>query len=450
MTDRLMQRWARPVVLACVAALVAAVVVGFSPRAADADTYPGLADIAAAKAAVADQAATVKQLDAAVVQLEKAAVDAENAALLAADVYLEAQDKAERAQRQAVAAAARANDAADALDSARGDLGAIAMEAYRSGGSFTSIEAILGADGFDDVIARSEDYGRAAAEVDSVVQEVRATEVVAGTMSDFAAQAAQEAADAADAAAIALSQAQEAQRAADQAVADAEQTREDALERLAQLQSTSVALEKKRQEGLAAERARQERQKLAQAVANAEKESNSGSSGSSGSGSSGSGSSGGSTSGGSSSGDTSGGSTSGGSTSGGSETGSWTTTAAQGQGAADFVLTLMGSPYELGGNGPAYDCSGTVYAAWRSQGVTLPRSSRSQYAGVTHVPLSQMRPGDLVFNGTNRDPNAIYHVAMYIGNGMVAEATAPGRVSQVRPYNMAWRINDLIPYAGRP
>ncbi len=53
------------------------------------------------------------------------------------------------------------------LDAARGDLGAIAMEAYRSGGSFTSIEAILGADGFDDVIARSEDYGRAAAEVDS-------------------------------------------------------------------------------------------------------------------------------------------------------------------------------------------------------------------------------------------------------------------------------------------
>ncbi len=86
----------------------------------------------------------------------------------------------------------------------------------------------------------------------------------------------------------------------------------------------------------------------------------------------------------------------------------------------------MGSPYQLGGNGPAYDCSGITYAAWRSQGVTLPRSSRTQYAAVAHVPLSQMRPGDLVFYGTNRSPSAIYHVAMYIGNGMVAEATAPG------------------------
>ncbi len=443
-TNRLFDRWTHPVVLACVIALIAAAVVVSSPRAADADTYPGLADIAAAKAAVTDAAATVTELDAAVVQLENARADAENAALLAADVYAQAKDEAERAQRQSVAASGRADDAVAALDNARSDLGAIAMEAYRSGGSMTSIEAILGADGFDDVIARSEDYGRAASEVDSVVQKVRATEVVAGTMSDFAADAAQEAADAADAAAVALTKAEDSRRVAERAVADAESTREDAVARLAQLQNTTVQLEQQRQAGLAAERARRDREAFAAAVEAADQQANEASSGGS-----------------------SGGSTSGGTTTPPATTppattapdptpppaepsGSWSTSAAQGQGAANFALTLMGAPYQLGGNGPAYDCSGITYAAWRSQGVTLPRSSRTQYAAVAHVPLSQMRPGDLVFYGTNRSTSSIYHVAIYIGNGLVAEATSPGKISQVRAYDASWRINNLIPYAGRP
>ena len=449
MTHRLLDHWTRSVVMACAIALVAAAAVASSPRSADADTYPGLADIAAAQASVADAAATVAQLDAVVVQLENARADAENAALLAADLYSQAKDDAERAQRQSVAASARADDAAAALDSARSDLSAIAMEAYRSGGSMTSIEAILGAEGFDDVIARSEDYGRAAAEVDSVVQKVRAVEVVADTMSDLAADAAQQAADAADAAAVALTKAQDSQRVAEQAVADAASTHEDALARLAQLQNTTVQLERQRQAGLAAQRAQRDREALAAAVAAAEQD---------GAGQSNSGSTAG----------TSGGSNSGSSTTGSSTTGSsttpppttppppaetsggWSTSAAQGQGAANFALTLMGADYLLGGNGPAYDCSGITYAAWRSQGVTLPRSSGTQYWAVTHVPLSQMRPGDLVFYGTNRSTSAIYHVAIYVGNGMVAEATKPGDLSQVRPYDAPWRINNLIPYVGRP
>nr|WP_255633326.1 C40 family peptidase [Demequina sp. TTPB684] len=110
----------------------------------------------------------------------------------------------------------------------------------------------------------------------------------------------------------------------------------------------------------------------------------------------------------------------------------------------------MGAPYQLGGNGPSYDCSGITYAAWRSQGVTLPRSSRTQYAAVAHVPLTELRPGDLVFYGTNRDPALIYHVAIYLGNGKVAEATSPGNPSQVRSFDASWRVGNLMPVAGRP
>jgi len=449
-THRLFERWTHPVVLACVIALIAAAVVASSPRAADADTYPGLADIAAAKASVADAAANVAELDAAVVQLENARADAENAALLAADIYSQAKDDAERAQRQSVAASGRADDAAAALDDARGDLGAVAMEAYRSGGSMTSIEAILGADGFDDVIGRSEDYGRAAAEVDSVVQQVRATEVVAGTMGDFAADAAQQAADAADAAAVALTKAEDSRRAAEQAVADAEATREDAVARLAQLQNTTVQLERQRQSGLAAERQRAQRAQLAAALAAADQ----------------------------AAAEeaaavqqppaTSGGTTTPPATTDPPDTttppattspapppaeepsGSWSSSASQGRSAAAFAQTLLGSPYQLGGNGPAYDCSGLTKASWGSTGVYLPHSSRSQYATVAHVPFSQLRQGDLIFWGTNRDASRIYHVAIYIGNGLVAEATLPGSTAKIRSYASTWNLGDIMPYAGRP
>jgi cell wall-associated NlpC family hydrolase len=421
--------------LACAIALAAAGAVATSPRAADAVDYPGLADIAAAKAAVSDAAATVAELDAAVAQLEKARADAQNAALLAADVYLEAKEVAERAQRQSVDASSRADDAALALDDARGDLGAVAMEAYRSGGSFTSIEAILDADGFDDVVARSEDYTRAAAEVDSVVQQVRATEVVADTMSDFAADAAVQAIDAADAAAEALSKAEDAQRVAEQAVADALATHEEALARLAQLQNTSVQLEQERQAGLAAARAQRDRESLAEAVANAPQPPNPGSSG----------------------GTTNPPATTPPATDPpattpppAEPTGSGTTSASQGQAAVNHAMTLVGSPYQLGGEGPAYDCSGLTKVSWGSQGVYLPHSSRSQYAYVDKVPLAQMRPGDLVFYGTNRDPNQMFHVAIYIGNGMVMEAKTYGSTAGTRAYNSSWGASSLMPYAGRP
>ena len=50
--------------LAAGVALAATLLVTLSPRTAGADTYPGLADIAAAKAAVADAQAGVAELDA--------------------------------------------------------------------------------------------------------------------------------------------------------------------------------------------------------------------------------------------------------------------------------------------------------------------------------------------------------------------------------------------------
>ena len=114
-------RAVRPFAIACLVALAATIVVASSPRTAGADSYPGLAEIAAAKAAVADAKTGVAQLDAAIVSLDNARQAAETEALVAADRYTEAKDTADRTERESIAAAKSAKDAAAQLEAARSD-----------------------------------------------------------------------------------------------------------------------------------------------------------------------------------------------------------------------------------------------------------------------------------------------------------------------------------------
>lgn len=103
------------------------------------------------------------------------------------------------------------------------------------------------------------------------------------------------------------------------------------------------------------------------------------------------------------------------------------TSAAKGQRALAFARSQLGKPYRFGAVGPsAYDCSGLVLAAWRSVGVSLPRTSQQQYASGHRIAKSSLRPGDLVFFYGQRPD----HVAMYVGNGMVIHAPRPGKVVQ--------------------
>ncbi len=455
-------RAVRPFALACLVAMVASILVASAPRTAGAETYPGVADIAAAKAAVADAQTGVAQLDAAIVSLDNARQAAETEALIAADRYSEAKDAAERTQRDSFAAAKSAHDAAVQLEAARSDLAGVAQQAYRDGGTMTSVEAIVGAEGFADVISRTEDNDRAATQLDAVTQRVKAAELYADTMSDFAKTAADSAAVAADAAATALVAAQDAQRSAEQAVADAETTREAAMVRLASLQHTTVALQRQRQQGLANERAQRDRDAYETAILVAQEKSANDAANATAAAAAVAANSGGTTGG--STPPATGGSTppatggSGGGTptpppatggGGAVATGTPKSGAEAGASAAAFAQTLLGSPYQLGGNGPGYDCSGLTAASWGSVGVTLPHSSRSQYGAVAHVPFSELRPGDLIFWGTNRNASQMYHVAIYIGGGLVVEATGPGSVAKTRSY-ASWHLGDIMPYAGRP
>jgi cell wall-associated NlpC family hydrolase len=398
---------------AVIAALSVALAGAAIVRAPAAHAYPGLDEIEAARAAVADASSNVDQLDAALASLEQVLLDAEVAALRAGELYVQAQQASLDAQKRLELANTRAAAAEESLNEARADLAAVAMEAYRAGGSIGSLEAILTADGFEDVIVRSEARDRAAVQADDSIQRVKAAELVSVTMRDHAIQAAADAAAAEIAAKDALAAAEQAERDAQTAVAEVEATRAAAVERLAQLRNVSVELERQRQEGLAAARDEADRQ--------AREEEGGGSPGVPG-------------------------------TPPGPETGgSWSSTADQASRAADFAVTLMGAPYVLGGNGPGYDCSGITMASYRSVGITLgSRSSQGQYNTSAKVPLSQMRKGDLVFYGTGGSSSQIYHVAIYIGNGLVAEATSYGKPAQIRAYDASWRVGNLIPYVGRP
>jgi cell wall-associated NlpC family hydrolase len=93
-----------------------------------------------------------------------------------------------------------------------------------------------------------------------------------------------------------------------------------------------------------------------------------------------------------------------------------------------FALAQVGKPYKWGATGPnSYDCSGLVYAAFRSAGVSVPRTTYLLANIGSRVSKANLQPGDLVFP----DPG---HVQIYLGNGKVVESPHTGAF--VRVVNM--------------
>ena len=96
-------------------------------------------------------------------------------------------------------------------------------------------------------------------------------------------------------------------------------------------------------------------------------------------------------------------------------------------GAVAAAETRLGDPYVYGAAGPStFDCSGLVMWAYAQVGINLPHYSGAQFADGTHISMSQLAPGDLVFPS---DPGQ--HVAMYIGGGQIIEAPYTGAVVHI-------------------
>ena len=104
--------------------------------------------------------------------------------------------------------------------------------------------------------------------------------------------------------------------------------------------------------------------------------------------------------------------------------------------AVAFARAQLGEPYVWAAAGPdAWDCSGLTMGAWAAGGKSLPHYSVAQYEESTPISSSQLQPGDLVFWGSSSSPSSIYHVALYVGDGMIIHAPRPGRgVEEVSMY----------------
>jgi len=64
-----------------------------------------------------------------------------------------------------------------------------------------------------------------------------------------------------------------------------------------------------------------------------------------------------------------------------------------------YARRQVGVPYSWGGTSPnaGFDCSGLVYAAYRSIGRAIPHSSWDQLRLGVPVGFARLRPGDLLF-----------------------------------------------------
>ncbi len=85
----------------------------------------------------------------------------------------------------------------------------------------------------------------------------------------------------------------------------------------------------------------------------------------------------------------------------------------------------IGAPYVFGGTGAGgFDCSGLTQWAFAQAGITLPRTSYSQYTVGVAVSQSALQAGDLVFWDT--DGSGASHVGIATGAGTAISATTHG------------------------
>ena len=108
------------------------------------------------------------------------------------------------------------------------------------------------------------------------------------------------------------------------------------------------------------------------------------------------------------------------------------------------ALSLAGSQYVYGGNGPdSFDCSGFVKYVMAQNGITVPRTSSEICAAGTEVGISGLRPGDIVGRSG--------HVGIYLGNGYFihsSESSTGVVVESVAVYNRYSKFTSYVNVVG--
>ncbi len=103
----------------------------------------------------------------------------------------------------------------------------------------------------------------------------------------------------------------------------------------------------------------------------------------------------------------------------------------------------LGCPYVSGAEGPSkFDCSGLVYWCLKQAGSNRGRYNAQGYASVDEwgerLSWSQLKRGDLMFFHVPSRNKTIGHVAIYLGNGMIIDASSSNGKVVKRSCTSSW------------
>ena len=389
-------------------ALITGLTLGSSPVIAA--PKPTLAEIEAAKKAEAAQRkvadAAAKKLAAANLTLRQLTARANEARAL----YLKAQRELSVATAAAVAAAKYAAETAAAVAEAHRTIGRMAANAYILGGSISDIQPLLSANGPQDLMDQLSTLDNLGTKNTVALQRYKAAEVIAKAAKEKAdeAKAVQQVATAK--VALAKKIADDVQALQQKEVNKLRAVQDKLIKDLAKLRNVRVTLEQQRQLALLEE----SQANTATTVINQAKVwPDRGFKGRS----------------------------------------TFRTSEAQRLAAVAFAKKQVQArkPYIWGSEGPnSFDCSGLVFAAYRSAGLGWPnwdRLNSALYAGYTyHVPLSALQPGDLLFYSYKGNISTIHHITIYAGGGMMWEANSKDKGLL---YSSIYSVKGLMPFGGR-
>ncbi len=365
--------------------------------------YPTAAEVAAAKRDVQEKEKLIERIEGILVTLEEEARALETIALQKNEEYNQAVDVKNEMAAKVESLQARVEQSAREAEEAKLQLGRIVSQMFRERSiGDTTLELLFNPDNAENLLfqmsmeeliaQRTEAIYQAAldkqAQAEALALELEQSRVELEEIEAEAEQLYQEAQDAADAV-IAK-------------VAESERERATMMEQLAELKDTAEEIERQRQEGLEWER----RQAAIRAAPTAPELYTVGEP-------------------------------------------DW----AQVETAIAFAEEQLGERYVLGGAGPnVWDCSGITMKSYAAAGVYIGwHSATAQYNVLAKqkklVPFQNAQRGDLIWWSTESAFSGDkYHVAIYLGDGMMLEAPNPARTVRIVPV----RYGELWPYAGRP